>query len=85
MILLVNFQKQNSTKVNVTHYRSELSPETGIVYSEVLSVLLEGEGWYSALEQKAAQQVYAVSEGRIIQSPTTVAGHTDSERSISVL
>jgi hypothetical protein len=40
---------------------------------------------YNILRQKAVQYIYAVSEGQVIQPPTTTVGEDESERNISVL
>jgi hypothetical protein len=47
--------------------------------------LLGDEGQYNRLRQQAAEEVYLVPEGQIIQPPTTTVGQIESEGSISVL
>jgi hypothetical protein len=49
-----------------------------------LSVLLDDEGRYNSLGQKVAQYI-SVSEGQIIQRPTTTVGQVESGTSQSAL
>jgi hypothetical protein len=46
---------------------------------------MEDEGRYNILRKKAVQNVYILSEGQVIQPPSTVTGQVKGGKNISVL
>jgi hypothetical protein len=67
----------------LTHYQSELSPETEIVYSEI-SVWVTADGRRSVQEIKAKSGTirFGVSVGQITLPPTTIAGQGDRKKNL---